>query len=158
MQVVHVVQVVLNRVTQMWATNFYKSFFKNMFLYMNGRLSQIRSVHTYGLSWIKVDSCFCEAVYVLILNVLHKYKTWKEASQNLICCYQTWFNFASVFRCLSLHDPDRQNWDREPDLKRHLRSDRDWSSAIGDLLSDLLKLSCKNSIEKLNGKTWQKAF
>ena len=28
---------------------------------MNGRLSKIRSVHTYGVR--RVDSCFCEAVY-----------------------------------------------------------------------------------------------
>ena len=32
---------------------------------MNGRLSKIRSVHTYGL-WSKVDSCFCEAVYSVL--------------------------------------------------------------------------------------------
>ena len=32
------------RSAKMWATNFYKSFFKNILLYMNGRLSKIPSV------------------------------------------------------------------------------------------------------------------
>ena len=31
----------------MWTTNFYKSFSKNMLLYMSSRLTKIRSVHTY---------------------------------------------------------------------------------------------------------------
>ena len=29
--------------------SYYKSFFKNILLYMNGRMSKIRSVHTYGV-------------------------------------------------------------------------------------------------------------
>ena len=32
---------------KMWTTNFYRSFSKNIFLYMNSFLSKIRSVHTY---------------------------------------------------------------------------------------------------------------
>ena len=32
-----------------WTTNFYKSSFKNIFLYMNSRLSKIRSVHKYAM-------------------------------------------------------------------------------------------------------------
>ena len=43
-----------------------------------------------------------------------------------------------------------RNWDRDrnPDrnMKTHLRSDRDQSPTIGDLLSDLLKFLCKNLI------------
>ena len=36
------------RSVKMWTTNSYMSFFKNILLYMNGgRLSKIRSVHTY---------------------------------------------------------------------------------------------------------------
>ena len=31
----------------MWTVNFYKSFFKNILLYMSSRLSKIRSVHRY---------------------------------------------------------------------------------------------------------------
>ena len=38
------------RSVKMWTTNFYKSFFENILLYMNGRLSKIRSVHTYVMS------------------------------------------------------------------------------------------------------------
>ena len=34
------------RSAKVWATNFYQIFFKNILLYMNGRLSKIRSVHT----------------------------------------------------------------------------------------------------------------
>ena len=37
------------RSVQMWTTNFYKIFFKNILLYMNGRLSKIRSLHTYAI-------------------------------------------------------------------------------------------------------------
>ena len=33
----------------MWTTNFYRSFSKNMLLYMSSRLSKIRSVHTYAM-------------------------------------------------------------------------------------------------------------
>ena len=43
-----------------------------------------------------------------------------------------------------------RNWDLDGyldfNLKRHQQYDRDRSSSIGDLLSDLLKFSCKNSI------------
>ena len=35
------------RSVNMWTTNLFKSFSKNISLYMNGRLSKIRSVHTY---------------------------------------------------------------------------------------------------------------
>ena len=37
------------RSLKMWATNFKKSFFKNI-VFSNGRQSNIRSVHTYGVS------------------------------------------------------------------------------------------------------------
>ena len=37
----------LKRSVKMWSTNFYKSFSKNILLYMSSRLSKIRSVHTY---------------------------------------------------------------------------------------------------------------
>ena len=37
------------RSVKMQTTKFYKSFFKNILLHMNGRLSKIRSVHTYGV-------------------------------------------------------------------------------------------------------------
>ena len=39
----------VKRSVKMWGTNFYKSFFKNILLFMNGRLSKIRSVHTYDV-------------------------------------------------------------------------------------------------------------
>ena len=42
------------RSVKMWATNFYKSLFKNILLYMNCRLSKIRSVHTYEVRYIHV--------------------------------------------------------------------------------------------------------
>ena len=40
-----------------YCTSFYKSFFKNMLLYINGRLSRFCSVHTYaldGLFWLNL--------------------------------------------------------------------------------------------------------
>ena len=49
------------RSVKMWTTNFYKSFSKNILLYMSSRLSKIRSVHTYyvcyapdGLFWLNL--------------------------------------------------------------------------------------------------------
>ena len=41
------------------ATIFYKKFFKNILLLMNGRRSKIRSVHTYGVSYIPFFATFC---------------------------------------------------------------------------------------------------
>ena len=38
------------RRVKMWNTNFYKNFSKNILLYMNSRLSKIRSVHTYVMT------------------------------------------------------------------------------------------------------------
>ena len=38
---------------------FYKGFFKNILSYMNGRLSKIRSVHTYGVRYIHVFASQC---------------------------------------------------------------------------------------------------
>ena len=35
------------RSVKMWTTNFYRSFWKNILLYMSSRLSKIRSEHTY---------------------------------------------------------------------------------------------------------------
>ena len=37
------------RSVKMWTKTFFKRFFKNILLYMNGRLSKIRSVHTYAM-------------------------------------------------------------------------------------------------------------
>ena len=43
----------------MWAKNFYKRFFKIILLYINGRLSKIRLVHTYGVRQIHVFAGQC---------------------------------------------------------------------------------------------------
>ena len=53
------------RSVKIWAIDFYQSFSKNIVLYMNGRLSK-NSFSTYV--WSKVDSCFCEGLYVVKLN------------------------------------------------------------------------------------------
>ena len=37
------------RSVKMWTTNFYKSFYKSILLYMSSWLSKIRSVHTYDM-------------------------------------------------------------------------------------------------------------
>ena len=42
------------RSVKMWATNFFKSFFKNILFYMNGGLSKIRSLQTYFMH----NGCF----------------------------------------------------------------------------------------------------
>ena len=57
------------RSIKMRATNFYKSFFKDILLYVHEPSAvKIRSVRTYVLS--KVDSCFCEAVEVQVKRLL----------------------------------------------------------------------------------------
>ena len=43
----------------MWNKNFYKSLFKNVLLYMNGRLSKIRSVHMYAMTQTVYFDCRC---------------------------------------------------------------------------------------------------
>ena len=47
------------RSVKMRGTNFYRSFFKNMMFFMNGRRKKNRSVHTYGVSWIPFIATFC---------------------------------------------------------------------------------------------------
>ena len=44
----------------MWATTFIKSFKKIYILYINGRLSKIRSVHTCGVKYIHVLASQCK--------------------------------------------------------------------------------------------------
>ena len=64
-------QKVPKKSVKMWTTIFYKTFFKNILLYMNGRLSKTRAVHTYVMprtvyfDWIcmkcgTVDVQYCE--------------------------------------------------------------------------------------------------
>ena len=55
---------------KMWATNFYRSFFKNVLLYMNGRLSKISSVHTYGVRQIHVFASQRKYCHQLFINLL----------------------------------------------------------------------------------------
>ena len=61
----------------MWATNFCKSFFKNILLYINGRSSKIHSVHMYIMTWTVYFDCNCKLdnvslslYYQNVLNVM----------------------------------------------------------------------------------------
>ena len=45
--------------TKMWTTSFYYSFFKTILLYMNGRLSIIRSVYTYVITQMVYFDWIC---------------------------------------------------------------------------------------------------
>ena len=47
------------RSVKMSTTNFYKSFFKNILLYMNDRLSKIRSLHTYVMHRMFYFEWYC---------------------------------------------------------------------------------------------------
>ena len=47
------------RSVKMWTTNFYKSFSKNILLYMSRRLSKISSVHTYVMLRTVYFGWFC---------------------------------------------------------------------------------------------------
>ena len=47
------------RCVKMWTTNFYKIFFKNILLYMIGRLSKIRSLHTYAMHRMFYFESYC---------------------------------------------------------------------------------------------------
>ena len=49
----------------MWTTNFCKSLFKNVLLYINSRLSKIRSVHTYVMTRTVYFDCSC-TMYIKI--------------------------------------------------------------------------------------------
>ena len=68
------------RSVKMWTTNFCKSFFMNILLYMNGRLSKIRSVHTYLMTrtvyfdWIYTWTVGCQKFvqYIRMLYNIHR--------------------------------------------------------------------------------------
>ena len=51
------------RSVKMWTANFYKNVFKNILLYMNGRLSKTHSVHTYVIPRTVYFDCFCTIIY-----------------------------------------------------------------------------------------------
>ena len=55
------------RSVKMCTTNFYKIFFKNILLYMNGRLSKIRSVHTYAISRTVYFGWICKSLTLVQL-------------------------------------------------------------------------------------------
>ena len=58
----------LSKPLKVKSQNFYKRFFKNVLLYMNGRLSKIRSIHTYVIprtvyfDWICITLFYCEVL------------------------------------------------------------------------------------------------
>ena len=57
----------------MWTTTFFKSCFKNILSYMNGRLSKICSVHTYVMPRTVYFGWICRFYLVAIQNFLVKY-------------------------------------------------------------------------------------
>ena len=59
------------RSVKVWANNFYKNFFKNIVLYMNGQPSNICSLHTYVMHrmfyfewYCTLDSLICSQLYI----------------------------------------------------------------------------------------------
>ena len=66
------------RSVKMLTTNFYKSFFKNILLYMNGWLSKIRSVHTYVIPRTVYFGWICIRTQKLFFNLLNQ-SPWSKA-------------------------------------------------------------------------------
>ena len=73
------------RSVKMWTINFYKIFFKNIFLYMNSQLSKIRSVHTYFMTrtvyfdWICIQYSHCitdNTLFMLSLCLMYSIILW----------------------------------------------------------------------------------
>ena len=62
----------VKRSVKMWTTTFYKSFLKNILLYISSRLSKIHSVHTYVMprtvyfGWI----CNCQTKFIHSFNIV----------------------------------------------------------------------------------------
>ena len=54
----------------MWSTIFRNSFLKNVLLYMNGRLSKIRSVHTYVMSRAVYFDWICNLFHGLHFEII----------------------------------------------------------------------------------------
>ena len=50
------------RSVKMWTANFYQNFFKNTLLYMNGRPSKLRSVHTYVMPRTVYFDWICKSI------------------------------------------------------------------------------------------------
>ena len=57
-----------------------KSFFKNILVYMNGPLSKIRSVYTYGVMflWVIVLGCIWEKNMFVCINDLEILNSWEK--------------------------------------------------------------------------------
>ena len=56
------------RSIKMWSTNFNKSFFKNIWLYMNSRLSKIRSVYSYIMPRTVYFGWICRMSFLLLFG------------------------------------------------------------------------------------------
>ena len=78
------------RNVKMWATKFYHRFFKNILFYMNGGLSQIRSVHTYVLKG-----------FILVISTVSSWYFWNflDILQTDMFYILTWY---AIFPCLIL--------------------------------------------------------
>ena len=66
-----------NRSVKLWTTNFYDSFFKNILLYMSGRLSKITSVHMYVMARTVYFGCICTLSRSYITFNLSSILSWK---------------------------------------------------------------------------------
>ena len=74
-------------------------FQKYSFLYMNDRLSEIRSVHTYV--WSKLDSCFCDSVYTFFF-LSKLYRTATEINKLLTHFAIGFIFFEKCYSCQNL--------------------------------------------------------
>ena len=57
------------RSMKMWTINFYQSFSINILLYMNGRLSKIRSVHKYIMHRMFYFEWYCTLILIVINSI-----------------------------------------------------------------------------------------
>ena len=87
--------------------SFYKTFFKNILLYMSSRLSKIRLVHTHVMArtvyfgWICMSNRMFSRLSIMIhwdwknkkiLNLLHVFSYLKR-----LHCFKTWFFFYKLY-------------------------------------------------------------
>ena len=69
----------------MWSKNFYRSFFKNIFLYMSSRLSKIRPEHTYAMPRTVYFGWICKAFVYLYSFFCTRYSLMYKLTSKLLC-------------------------------------------------------------------------
>ena len=89
----------------MWTTNFSKIFSKNILFYMSSRLSKIRSVHTYVMTWTVYFGWIC----IASIQYFGRSKKYSIVCFKLLYLYISfpWLDVLIAFRLVAFLDGQR---------------------------------------------------